>query len=206
MQGFIIRLQRVKDEDLILSILTQERLETLYRFYGARHSTINLGYLIDFEIEHSLKSSIGRVYDVVHLGFPWLLDPARTRLWHQFVSLFYPHLRESEETGGFYFELLSECALRWGKQNPKRVAVEAYSKLLRFEGRSPDPSRCFFCEKKILDPDVSVIRAFQYAHTACAHRTAVHKSAADELLREQDSLFLSDDEVETLWATLLEGL
>jgi recombinational DNA repair protein (RecF pathway) len=205
-QGFIIRLQRVKDEDLILSILTQERLETLYRFYGARHSTINLGYLIDFEIEHSLKSSIGRLYDVVHLGFPWMLDPARTRLWHQFVSLFYPHLRESEETGGFYFDLLNECALRWGKQNPKRVAIEAYAKLLQFEGRSPDTSSCFFCERKIIEPKVSVIRAFQYAHTACAHRTAVHKNAADELLQEQNSLFLDDDEVETLWTTLLEGL
>jgi recombinational DNA repair protein (RecF pathway) len=205
-QGFIIRLQRVKDEDLILSILTQERLETLYRFYGARHSTINLGYLIDFEIEHSLKSSIGRLYDVVHLGFPWMLDPARTRLWHQFVSLFYPHLRESEETGGFYFELLSECAQRWGKQNPKRVAIEAYAKLLEFEGRSPDISGCFFCEQQIEAPRVSVIRAFQYAHTACAHRTAVNKRAADELLRGHNALFLDDAEVETLWTTLLEGL
>ncbi|WP_255707541.1 MULTISPECIES: recombination protein RecO [Sulfurimonadaceae] len=205
MQGFIIRLQRVKDEDLILAILTQERLETLYRFYGARHGTINLGHMIDFEIEHSLKSSIGRLYDVVHLGFPWLLDPARTRLWHTFVSLFYPHLRESEETGGFYFSLLKDAAERWGTQNPKRVAVEAYARLLHYEGRSPDRTHCFFCENPIDEASVCMIRAFQYAHTDCAHRTPVNKHAADELLKHQSALFLSDEEIDILWATLLEG-
>lgn len=206
MQGFIIRFQRVKDEDLIVSILTQERLESLYRFYGARHSTINLGYLIDFEIEHSLKSSIGRLYDVVHLGFPWLLDTSRTRLWQQFVALLYPHLKDAEETGGFYFELLEECAGLWGIQNPKRVAVEAYAKLLQHEGRLPDTTACFFCETAVTEREVSVIRAFQYAHTACSHRKAVSKEGADELLTRFSTLFLSDEEVETLWTTLLEGL
>ena len=206
MQGFIIRLQRVKDEDLIVSIVTQDRLETLYRFYGARHGTINLGYMIDFEIEHSLKSSIGRLYDVVHLGFPWLLDLTRTRLWHQFVSLLYPHLKESEETGGFYFDLLRECAERWGRQNPKRVAVEAYAKLLQYEGRLPDGGSCFFCEERVTDTNVSIIRAFQYAHETCSHRRTVSKHGADELLARFSTLFLDDAEVDTLWTTLLEGL
>lgn len=206
MQGYIIRLQRVKDEDLILSILTQERLETLYRFYGARHSTINLGYKIDFEIEHSLKSSIGRLYDVVHLGFPWLLERHRTRLWQQFITLFYAHLKDAEETGGFYFSLLEQCAEHWGKQNPKRIAAEAYARLLHHEGRLPDTRTCFFCEQPVLDDQISVIRAFQYAHTACAHRTGVTKASADELLQHFSALFLSDTEVDTIWLTLLEGL
>jgi len=205
-QGFIIRLQRVKDEDLIVSILTQQRLETLYRFYGARHSTVNLGYLIDFEIEHSLKSSIGRLYDVVHLGFPWLLDRDRTRLWHQFISLFYPHLKDAEETGAFYFALLQDAAERWDRQNPKRIAVEAYAELLQYEGRLPDTSTCFFCEKTIREDDVAVIRAFQYSHAACTHRTTLTKSAVDELLTRHSTLFLSDAEVDTLWNVLLEGL
>lgn len=206
MQGYIIRLQRVKDEDLILSILTQDRLETLYRFYGARHGTINLGYKIDFEIEHSLKSSIGRLYDVVHLGFPWLLDRHRTRLWQQFVSLFYPHLKDAEETGGFYFSLLEQCAQAWEKQNPKRVAVEAYARLLQYEGRLPDAHTCFFCEQPIADAKAAVIRAFQVAHVNCAHRSGVTKHAVDELLLNYSALFLSDKEIDTLWLTLLEGL
>jgi recombinational DNA repair protein (RecF pathway) len=206
MQGYIIRLQRVKDEDLILSILTQDRLETLYRFYGARHSTINLGYKIDFEIERSLKSTIGRLYDVVHLGFPWMLDRHRTQLWQQFVALFYPHLKDADETGGFYFSLLDHCAQQWEKQNPKRIAIEAYAMLLHHEGRRPDTRTCFFCEAPIQDEQVSLIRAFQYAHKACAHRTGVAKASVDELLERFSALFLNDDEVDTLWVTLLEGL
>ena len=49
MQGYIINLNRVKDEDLIVTILSKGRLETLYRFYGARHGTINIGFKIDYE-------------------------------------------------------------------------------------------------------------------------------------------------------------
>ena len=70
MQGYIIRLNRARDEDLVVTILTQQNLETLYRFYGARHSTINLGFKIDFESEISLKSSIGRLRDVIEEEIP----------------------------------------------------------------------------------------------------------------------------------------
>lgn len=206
MQGFIIRLQRVKDEDLILAIITKTRLETVYRFYGSRHSTINLGYKIDFEIEHSLKSSIGRLYDVVHLGFPWMLDPGRTRIWHQFVSLFYPHLKDSEETGDFYFSLLDECAALWEKQNPKRVALEAYAKLLDYEGRLPVSTHCFFCEQPITAPRLTLIRSLLCAHAECSHTASVSKEGVEELLRNKSTLFLDDKEVDILWITLLEGL
>ncbi len=206
MQGYIVRLQRVKDEDLIVAIITQNRLETVYRFYGSRHAAINLGFKIDFEIERSLKSSVGRLYDVVHLGFPWLLDPVRTRLWHQFVSLFYPHLKDSEETGAFYFCLLDACAALWGRQNPKRVALEAYAKLLEHEGRLPDPARCFFCEQPLGAPRVSLIRSLLCAHTACVHSAPVNMNGVRELFENKSTLFLDDKEVDTLWLTLLEGL
>lgn len=206
MQGFIIRLQRVKDEDLIVAILTPERLETVYRFYGARHSTVNLGYKIDFEIEHGLRSSIGRLYDVIHLGFPWLFDTDRKRSWHQFVSLFYSHLQASEETGAFYFELLDESARLWGLQNPKRVALEAYARLLAFEGRLPDTLHCFFCEQPIEGNKVALIRSLLCAHPACSHASAISRKGIGELLSRQSTLFLNDREVELLWLTLLEGL
>lgn len=206
MQGFIIRLQRVKDEDLILAILTQDHLETVYRFYGARHSSVNLGYKIDFEIEHSLKSSIGRLYDVVHLGYPWLLDTARTRYWHQFVSLFYPHLKEADTPGRFYFELLDRAAARWGTQNPKRVGLEAYAELLAFEGRLPDTFHCFFCEEEITSPEITLLRSFLCAHPACAHTAGSSVAGVTELLTNRSTLFLNDTEVDRLWLTLLEGL
>ncbi len=56
MQGYIIHITRVKDEDLIVTILTQNVIKTTYRFYGARHSSVHLGYKIDFESLTSLKS------------------------------------------------------------------------------------------------------------------------------------------------------
>ena len=42
MQGYIIDIKPVKDDDLIVSILTEHEVLTTYRFYGARHSNINI--------------------------------------------------------------------------------------------------------------------------------------------------------------------
>ena len=125
MQGFIIKLNRAREEDMVVSIIAEESLQTLYRFYGARHSPINMGFKIDFETEHSLKSSIPRMRDVVHLGFSWIGEYERLRLWQQFIALFYPHLKDSESIGSFYFELLNDASVRWKEQNPKRVAIES---------------------------------------------------------------------------------
>jgi hypothetical protein len=205
MQGYILNLNRVKDEDLVVSILSQENLETLYRFYGARHGVINLGFKVDFETEASLKSGISRLRDVVHIGFPWLRDYNKLRLWQQFIALFYPHLYHAEDTGGFYFELIDEAAHRWEKQNPKRIAVESYVKLLEHEGRLHRELECFFCEQPI-EEEVSLIRAYLPAHKQCAHTLSISQEGIEELFGNHSSLFLSDKEVERLWYVLLEGL
>ena len=110
MQGFIVNINRVKEEDLIVSILTKDKLHTLYRFYGARHGSINIGFKIDFEIEQSSKSTISRVKDVIHIGFNWLNDYKLLKLWQEYVALFYLHLKESEELNEFYFNLLIESS------------------------------------------------------------------------------------------------
>ena len=205
MQGYILRMNRARDEDLVVSILTQQSLETLYRFYGARHGPINLGFKIDFESESSLKSSIGRLRDVIHLGFPWITDTSRLRLWQQFVSLFYPHLSHSEETGGFYFELLDHAAHHWHKQNPKRIAVEAYTKLLQHEGRLHTRMHCFFCDQDI-EGDVSLIRAYLPSHPGCSHTLSIKQEGLRELFENHSTLFLDDKEVDRLWYVLMEGL
>jgi len=205
MQGFIIQLNRARDEDLVVSILTQENLETLYRFYGARHSPINLGFKVDFEIEHSVKTTIGRLRDVIHLGYPWLRERHRTHLWQQFVKLFYPHLKQSEETGSFYFELLEASALVWHQQNPKRIAIEAYVKLLDYEGRLHTELVCFLCDQKI-EEDISLIRAFLPTHKTCSHTLSINQKGLEELYNNHTSLFLSDKEVDRMWLVLLEGL
>lgn len=205
MQGYIINLNKVKEEDLIVSILSDGNLETLYRFYGARHGTINIGFKIDYEIEPSAKSTIGRLKDVVHIGYPWINDYKLLRLWQDFTGLFYKHLKDAEELGSFYFELFEDASTRWSKQNPKRVAVEVYVKLLEHEGRLHKEHYCFLCSKEIVG-DISLIRAFLPTHYNCTHTYGIKRSALDELYENKSTLFLSDKEVDRLWNVLMEGL
>jgi hypothetical protein len=205
LQGYIINLNKVKEEDLIVTILSDGSLETLYRFYGARHGTINIGFKIDYEIEASSKSTIGRLKDVIHIGYPWINDYSLLRLWQDFTKLFFRHLKDAEELGGFYFELLENSASRWHKQNPKRVAIESYVKLLEHEGRLHKEFYCFLCSKEILG-DISLLRAYLPTHYNCSHTMSINASSLTELYHNKSSLFLSDKEVERLWSILLEGL
>ncbi len=205
MQGFILNLNRVKDEDLIVSILSKESLDTLYRFYGARHGVINLGFKVDYEKESSVKSTISRLKDVIHIGYKWINNNKLLRDWQDFLALFYKHLRDVEELDGFYFELLESASLNWDKQNPKRVAVESYVKLLEHEGRLHRELECFLCSQPI-EEDVSLIRAYLPTHKECTHTFSIKKDAFNELFKNKSTLFLSDKEVERLWYILLEGL
>jgi len=205
MQGFIVNLNRVKEEDLIVNILSQDGLETLYRFYGARHGTINIGFLIDFEKESSQKSTIARLKDVVHIGFSWIGTYEKLRLWQDFVKLFYPHLRDTHTLEPFYFELLLEASQIWGKQNPKRVAIESYVKLLEYEGRLHREMECFLCNEPITT-DISLVRAFLPTHKHCTHTLSISKQSLEYLYTTKSSLYLSDKEIERMWIILLEGL
>ncbi len=205
MQGYIISLNRVKDEDLIVTILAKGTLHTLYRFYGARHGTINMGFKLDYEIEPSAKSTIGRLKDVIHLGFTWIHDNERLHLWQNFVSLFYMHLKDAEDLGTFYFDLLEDASKTWHKQNPKRVAVESYIKLLKHEGRLHKELRCFLCSHPISE-NISLIRAYLPTHFECTHTLEINRAGLVELFNKNSTLFLSDKEVERLWTILLEGL
>jgi hypothetical protein len=205
MQGFIININRVKDEDLIVTILSKQGLETLYRFYGARHGTINIGFLIDFEIESSHKATISRLKDVIHIGYSWIHNYKLLRLWQDFCKLFYPHLKDTHELESFYFDLLYEASQKWNEQNPKRVAIESYVKLLKYEGRLHTEMECFLCGETI-QGDISLVRAFLPTHKECTHTLQINKQALLELYTNKSSLFLSDTEIDRMWIILLEGL
>ena len=205
MKGFIVNLNRVKEEDLIVTIVSKGNLETLYRFYGARHGVINLGFLIDYEIEPSAKSTIGRLKDVVHIGYKWINNREQLRLWQDFSRLFYKHLKESEDIGDFYYELLQNASQEWNRQNPKRVAVESYVKLLKHEGRLHKDMYCFLCSRKI-EKEISLIRAFLPTHPQCSHTFTINADGLQNLYEENSSLFLNDKEINRLWNVLMEGL
>ena len=138
MQGYILNINKVKDEDLIVTILTENKLKTLYRFYGARHANINLGYKIDFEAIASAKSTISMLREVLPLSAKWMLESNRFFIWQQFIKLLYRHLEDVNELDSFYFHLLEETSIMIAKQNPQRVVIESYLQLLEYEGRLHD--------------------------------------------------------------------
>jgi len=204
-QGYIININKVKDEDLIVSIISRESLDTLYRFYGARHGSINIGFKIDYEKENSAKTTISRLKDVIHIGFKWINDRKLLRIWQDFTSLFYQHLKDTDKLDKFYFELIDEASLQWNKQNPKRVAIESYVKLLEHEGRLHQEEICFLCSNPIKE-DISLIRAYLPTHKECTHSFGINKKGLKELYKTKSTLFLNDKEIEKLWLVLLEGL
>ncbi|MBE0495567.1 MAG: recombination protein RecO [Campylobacterales bacterium] len=205
MQGYIVHITKAKEEDLIVHILTETKLKTAYRFYGARHSVIHAGYKIDFEPHYSTKSSLPQLREVLHLGHRWNASRERMLLWQRFIALFYPHLKDIESLETFYLELLDWCAVRWEKQNPKRIALEAYVKLLAHEGRLHEDFRCFVCDLP-LGEKVVLSRGFLLAHPACVYQEGMPRPRVEHLLSEGSALHLDDAHVELLWRTLLEGL
>jgi len=205
MQGYIINLNKVKDEDLIVSILTDSNFYTTYRFYGARHSIINIGFKIDFELESNLKSTIPRLKDVIQISYPWILDSKKLYCWQRFLKLFYPHLKDVQEIESFYFELLDELAHKMEKQDPKRAICESYVKLCEYEGRLHIDYECLLCEE-IIEDNISLVRSFIPTHSRCSYSKSFKLSQIQELFEEKTTISFNDEEIEYLWNILLQGL
>jgi len=205
MQGYIIDIKAVRDDDLIVSILTEQNIYTTYRFYGARHSNINIGYKIDFELETNLKSSLPRLKDVIQLGFQWIFDNEKLYCWQRFIKLFYPHLKDVETIDSFYFELLNTLSHKMIKQNAKRAICKAYIKLLEHEGRLHTEFNCFLCEKKITE-DISLVRSFMPVHATCTYSKVFDFKKVKELFEDKTLISFEDKEIDYLWKIILQGL
>ena len=205
MQGYIVNVNKVKDEDLIVSILTENNFYTTYRFYGARHSIIHIGFKIDFELESNLKSTIARLKDVIQLGYPWILDTHKLYCWQRFIKLFFPHLKDVEEIEEFYFKLLDELAHKLEKQDPKRAMIEAYVKLCEYEGRLHTDYECLLCEENIKD-NISLVRGFLPTHPSCSYSRAFKFQQIKELFEKKTTISFNDEEIEYIWNILLQGL
>ena len=204
MQGYIIDIKPVKDDDLIVSIITENSILTTYRFYGARHSTINIGYKIDFELEET-KSSIPRLKDVIQLGFPWILDYEKMYCWQRFIKLFYPHLKDLEEIDAFYFYNLDNLVHVMIKQNSLRAICGSYLTLLEHEGRLHTDYRCLICENEITE-NISLVRGFIPVHSQCTYSKIFDFNIIREVFEEKKLINLKEEEVEYLWNILLQGL
>jgi len=202
MRGFVLHAQLVKEEDLVVTILTKNNLLKLYRFYGARHSVINVGFLIDFEIEQTMVS-IDRLRNITQIGFKFLLDIEKMIIWQNFIKLMYGHLFDVEEVDSFYFEML-ESIIQNFNRNPKRVLIEHYIKLLKFEGRLSE-FECFLCEKPIKDR-VNLARGYLCACENCIPKKGFEIEKIKTLFREEKTLLLNNYEVENLYKILSLGI
>ncbi|MCJ8327490.1 MAG: recombination protein RecO [Campylobacterales bacterium] len=205
MQGFIIDIKKSRDDDLIVLILGETHLYSTYRFYGARHSTINIAYKIDFELESNYKSTIPRLKDVLHISFPWIFDTEKLYLWQRFVKLFYSHLKDVEELDPFYMNLLNSLISIMVKQNPKRAIIQAYLQLLEFEGRLHSDYMCLLCEVEI-NTEVSLVRSFLPVHAKCTYAKKFAFYKIKELFEEKSLISFTDEEVDYLFDILLQGL
>lgn len=204
MQGYILRVQKVKNEDCIVYILTNKTLVQSYRFYGARHSKIATGHKLDFELEYSINF-MPRIVNTMHLGFKWLLDRDKLFFWQQFIRLFYNHLKDLDEVDEIYFNLLDECAIKLNKQNAKRLFIETYIKLLKFEGRLPSQWFCFLCDEHIDDENVALARAFLPTHENCLKQKGFDKNMLAELFETNKALNFNNDDINRLYSIVMEG-
>jgi len=204
MKGFILSTSCVRDEDLIVKILTKNEVLTLYRFYGARHSYINSGYLIDFTVEESAKTTIKRLRNVIQLPFDFLSDINRMIVYKQFVNLLNKHLFDVTKIDEFYFDLLQNITQNISKREPKRLLIESYVKLLEKEGRLHKDNICFLCEIKI-ENNIALARAFLPAHGKCVLGKGFSKEKIELLFNEKKSLLFSDSEIEKLWQIMNLG-
>jgi len=204
MQGFILKTTPYREEDLIVTVLTANEVVRLYRFYGARHSVIHLGYKIDFTIENTPNIPIGRLRQITHMGYPWNLDRDRMLVWQQFIALFEQHLRGIESLEAFYFELLDHTAQNLTVQDPKRACLNSYIELLHYEGRIHDIGHCFFCETAI-HREIALARAFLPAHPECIYAEGFEANKIKELLLNKKSILMGEKEINYLWQLMKEG-
>jgi len=205
MQGYIINTAKVKEEDLLVTVINKKKVKTLYRFYGARHSHIHLGYKIDYEAHPTNKENFFQLKSVSSLPSKWMLKREKFYIWQQFLQLIYKHLRDINEIDEFYYNLLEKISLYIEKENPYRVILEAYVKLLEFEGRIHHDFNCFICNQKIKD-NIILARAFLPACTNCIAKKGYEKFKIEYLFKEQNSILLDDNEVFELYNIILEGL
>jgi len=204
LKGFVLKITKAKNEDIIVRVLSRDLIKSYYRFYGARHSVLQMGYLIDFETEEDNKGFMPRLRSVSHIGFPWLYDREKLMLWHRFVAIFEPHLRDVTEIESFFYDTLLEAAKRWHKQSPKRLIVESFVKILKSEGRLYEPNRCIICNKNIKE-SVAIVKSFLPAHEQCVNQKGFAKSSIKELFETNSSINLSDETIEELADIVLKG-
>jgi recombinational DNA repair protein (RecF pathway) len=205
MKGLILNTVRVRDEDLIVKILTENEVLTLYRFYGARHSYINVGFFIDFVVEETSKATIKRLRNVTQLFFPFLLKREKLLYFKEYVRLLNNHFIDVSKVDSFYYETLFKLAKDLNERDAKRAIIEHYVTLIEKEGRLYKEKICFFCEKPIKNK-IALARSFLPAHEKCIYSTGFNKNKIELLFNEKKTILFDNSEIDRLWKILNKGI
>ena len=205
MKGFILNTVRVRDEDLIVRILTRDEVTSLYRFYGARHSYINVGYLIDFHIEESAKTTIRRLRHVTQIPFKFLFDMNKTLYFKEYMRLLNKHFTDVSRVDSFYYDSLVKLCENLHERDVKRAVIEHYVRLLEKEGRLHNDFVCFLCERKV-EEKVALARSYLPAHEKCIMSDGFEREKLEVLFNEKKSILFSDEEIDRLWRILELGI
>lgn len=70
MRGFILNIKSAKNENSIVTILDKNSVTNYWRFFGARHSILQLGNLIDFEVSESKNNFMPNMRSLSYISFP----------------------------------------------------------------------------------------------------------------------------------------
>jgi len=205
MKGFVLALRRAKNEDSIAIVLSKSSVRSYYRFFGARHSILQYGNLIDFEVEGDDGRFMPKLRGISQIGFPWIYDRNKLASWHAFIGLFEPHLRDIQEVDSFYYELILRLAKRWHKQNTKRLTCEGYMDILHHEGRVYPIVKCFICDDILLE-SISLMATFKPAHPECIYSASINRATFEKYIKTRKTIHMNDREVEQVYNIILKGL
>jgi len=204
MQGFILNIKDGKGEDKIATLMTSNRIETYYRFFGARHAILKVGNLVNFRVEGENNKYMPRLRELRLNEFPWLLDKKKVFIWQDFMQLFFNHLKDRNDISEFYYQLILNSSKKWEKQNPKRVIVDSYIELLFEENRVKDLNQCYICQQP-LNQFVSLMRGYRPTHKECVNSPQIEKIKLERYFRMKKSLYLNDSEIDILYQTIMRG-
>ena len=70
MRGFIVNIKKAKNEDVVVTVLTNNSVQSYWRFFGARHSILQIGNLVDFEVKESQNNFMPQMRSLSQLSFP----------------------------------------------------------------------------------------------------------------------------------------
>lgn len=204
MRGFILSINKAKEEDLVVTVLSINAKESYYRFFGTRHPIFQIGYLIDFELLSDNSKYLPRLKSVKHIDFPWIIDNNRVNIWTDFIKALDKHLHDKTKVDDFYFELLLKSALLLNKQNPKRVVCESYLHLLEHEHRLNTNPICLICQNKIYNK-VSLMQGYKMTHPNCINQNSFNIDLILDFFKSKSTIHIEDKEINLLFKRVIDG-